>query len=1259
MANRKEYEMLFQLNAQLDGSYNSTFKSAQSSIASMQKEISALSKTQSDISAYQKQQNAVEATGKKLDTLKQQYDNIQKEIQETEGFSSSLENQLLSKQQQIDKTTTSLDQQTQKLGQMDTALKDAGVDTSNLGTESGKLGAQIDDLKEKQAEAADEADNFGTTASQAFGAVHQAIVAAGIAVALKEIAEAYMECVDASVEFESAMTGVAKTTEMSDTELAQMAEEIKTLSTEIPITTTELANVAEVAGQLGIAKDDLMDFSTVMSMLGTATTMTADDAATLLAQMASITQMDPAYYSNLASAIVDLGNNYSTTEQKITDMAQGIAASANLAGMSEADMVALAAAVTSLGFEAGMGSTAISKLTTEIQTAVDSGEDLESWAGVAGMSAAEFAAAWGEDAVSGLEAFIVGLGNTEASGGSLTLTLQELGITETRMSNVIKALATSGDRLSSTLATANSAWDENTALVTEAEKRYGTTESQLMMLQNSFGNLKIAIGDSLTPTIAGAAGVGNDALQVVTEFIQQNPELVQAVTVFVGILGTATVALTAYAVIAKVVKALDLVSLFTGPAGAILGVVAGVAALTAGLIALSATVSKEEREISALTAASREQYDELQKLNAEYEAAKEQYGENSAEAKILRGEIELLSKEFESSKITLEEFEAQLQATADAYAEIMTAHQEATDSIATEESVSLALVNRLNELASKSQLAASEQVELQAIIDSLNESVPGLALSFDSLSGSISLTADEIIAMAEAEAAARQYEADNEALIDLVNQQATAYGDLVSAQEETAAAQRKVNAAQKAYDEKSAQYATLRPEDRAELIWKEASALQEAQLELDSYISKEQEAQDTYDEIERSINAVAENIADYAESLSEATDNSEEYEDSLQRLIALAPEYAAAIYEAYNTAYEAAYSSLMGQISLTQEWENGTKTSVDAIVNNIDSYTTAFAEYNENLKAALESGLDPAIAAEFFGEVSGESSAALAAIAEGGEDAAARVNEAYSGAATEAEGLSGTLATVSEDFITEINAMMDEAGVAGEEGAAELVSIIANTIIENGGVLTEADTEAITNALSEAQEATSGDAKALGEALPAGMASGVFSGASVLYAAMRTVVANAIEAGKSEADSHSPSRKTEELIGVTLPQGIAVGALKEAEVAEEALREVVSSGIDVAVQTAQTEGVQMIALAPQLMSYFSALDGGYNAISAESGSYGGGYIVLNFAPEYNLTGASNAAELEAVLREHDENLKDYILEIIEEAGIDAARGAYR
>lgn len=586
MASRKEYEMLFQLNAQLGGGFNSTFSKAQKELSHLQKDIQALSKLQNDISAYQKQQGAIEATRAKLSTLQQQYDNIQKEIRETEGYSSSLENKLLSKQQQIDKTSASLQQQTDKLNQMGSALRSAGVNTDNLSSETSRLTDRMDELKGRQEEIADGAEEYGASASEAFGVVQNAIVAAGVTTALKEIADAYMECINASMEFESAMTGVSKTTDMSDGELAAMAEEIKTLSTEIPITTTELANVAEVAGQLGIAKDDLLDFSTIMSMLSTATTMSADEAATMLAQFANITQMDPKYYSNLASTIVDLGNNYATTEQKITEMAQGIAASASLAGMSEADMVALSAAVTSLGIETQAGATSMSKLISELGSAVETGDNLGQIASIANMTSAEFQEAWGQNAVTALEAFVVGLNDVERNGMSATQALSELDINEVRMQRMILSMANSGDLLSRTLSTANNAWKENTALTVEAEKRYATTQSKLTMMQNSYNNLKVSIGDALIPEMRGLYDIGTEVMSGASEFISTNPTLVKSVTAFVGVLGAATAGMTAYAAISKTVKALELGSLFT-TGGPIMLAVAGAAALATAVIGIT------------------------------------------------------------------------------------------------------------------------------------------------------------------------------------------------------------------------------------------------------------------------------------------------------------------------------------------------------------------------------------------------------------------------------------------------------------------------------------------------------------------------------------------------------------------------------------------------------------------------------------------------------------------------------------------------
>lgn len=471
---------------------------------------------------------------------------------------------------------------------------------------------QIDNMKAKL-EALNAAGNTGDM----LGGISAALQTAGVIKGLEAAYETLQECAQASIEFESAMTGVSKTTDMSASELQAMAEAVMQLSTEIPVTTTELANVMEVAGQLGISKDNLLDFSTVMSQLATATTMTADEAATMLAQFANITQMDPGQYSNLASAVVDLGNNYATTEQKIIDMGQGIAAAGSLAGMSEADMMGLSAAVTSLGIETAAGSTSMSKLISQINMAVETGDGLEDFASVAGMSATQFADAWGNDAANALATFIVGLNDVERNGASANVILGELGITETRMQRMILSLAGSGDLMANAIQTANQAFRENTALSTEAEKRYATTESRLTMLSNAANNVKIAVGDALTPMIANAASGLTDLIEPIAEFIEQNPAVVQGLTAAVAVLGTATAAIGAYTAATKLAAAANL--LFGGSIPGV-GIIAGVAAAVGGLVF----------GISALTDAYNDAHPSFEELDAQFDSLNEKVREQNA-----------------------------------------------------------------------------------------------------------------------------------------------------------------------------------------------------------------------------------------------------------------------------------------------------------------------------------------------------------------------------------------------------------------------------------------------------------------------------------------------------------------------------------------------------------------------------------------------------------------------------------------------------
>lgn len=309
----------------------------------------------------------------------------------------------------------------------------------------------------------------------------------------------------AAIDFEAAFAGVEKTVDATNQQLKKMSADIRQMALDIPATTNEISSVAEAAGQLGIAANNIIKFSKVMIDLGETTNLTADDAASSLAKLANLTEMSADNYGNLGSAIVALGNNGASTEADIVRMATKMASTGELVGLTVPQMLALASAVSSLGVEADAGGTAMSKLLKEFEVLTQTGaENLTDFAKIAGMSAKEFTDVWTKDPIEAVSAFVTGLRALDDAGGSSVATLEALGITERRMSNAILALAASGGILTKSVRTANTAWEENTALQIEAEKRYATTASQLQIAKNTINDVAITIGEDFLPMINNA-----------------------------------------------------------------------------------------------------------------------------------------------------------------------------------------------------------------------------------------------------------------------------------------------------------------------------------------------------------------------------------------------------------------------------------------------------------------------------------------------------------------------------------------------------------------------------------------------------------------------------------------------------------------------------------------------------------------------------------------------------------------------------------
>lgn len=318
--------------------------------------------------------------------------------------------------------------------------------------------------------------------------------------------------VKAATDWESAFAGVKKTTDATEEEYEQLAAGIQKMATETASSAEDIAAVAEAAGQLGISKEHLLEFTKTMVMLGDSTNLSADEAAVALARFLNITGESTSNVDRLGAAIVDLGNNFATDEASIVAMSTRLASAGTLAGLTTTDILALSTAMSSVGIEAEAGGTAMTQTLTAIEKAASDAANgstaaLDRIASVAGMSSAEFAKAWEERPIVALQAFIAGLGSLDEKGESATLVLDELGMSGVRQSNMLKSLALASGVLSDAIDTSSQAYQNNTALTDEASKRYQTFASQVSQLKEAFKAVAVDIGNILIPILRNLMSV--------------------------------------------------------------------------------------------------------------------------------------------------------------------------------------------------------------------------------------------------------------------------------------------------------------------------------------------------------------------------------------------------------------------------------------------------------------------------------------------------------------------------------------------------------------------------------------------------------------------------------------------------------------------------------------------------------------------------------------------------------------------------------
>ncbi|WP_404291545.1 phage tail tape measure protein [Glutamicibacter arilaitensis] len=447
------------------------------------------------------------------------------------------------------------------------AVKDLRV---IVGAEIGSFLKDMDRVSAKAKETAKKTEEAGTKAESGIGRltavakthekswdqVSKTMVGAGLL-----ITGGLALSGKAAMDWQSQFAGVRKTIDDTEEGYTELSDGLRDLAKELPSTHAEIAGVAEAAGQLGVARDDVLGFTDTMIDLSETTNLTAEDAATNIAQisnvMGTMEREGSKGVERFGSTLVALGNDGASTEAEILSMAQRIAGAGASLNASEADVLALSNTLASMGVRAELGGGVATRVLLKMRTAVDEGgESVQAFADVAGTSADEFAAKFRSSPMEALQLVAEGIARTNDAGGNLTATLKDMGIKGTEEMQVMLALANSGDLLTESLELGSKAWEENSALADEAAQRYATAESKVKVAWNNIKDAGIDAGASLLPVIASLA----DGVADLVGWFTDLPEPAQtALTVLASLVGVGALVAGAFMKIAP-----NIISTVTG-----------------------------------------------------------------------------------------------------------------------------------------------------------------------------------------------------------------------------------------------------------------------------------------------------------------------------------------------------------------------------------------------------------------------------------------------------------------------------------------------------------------------------------------------------------------------------------------------------------------------------------------------------------------------------------------------------------------------
>lgn len=299
--------------------------------------------------------------------------------------------------------------------------------------------------------------------------------------------------------FQKEMLNVQRTTQFTDASIVKLGREFQHLSTEIPVSAHELAEIASVAGRLGIGHEGiegLKNFTATVARFAADTGVGVEQAAIAFGKLQTIFGVTIDKTENLSAALVTAAHTTKVLPTQLLDSVQKLGSAGGILNSDQS--ITLAATGISLGQTPETTATGFIRIFAEMESKA------AQFAEFMGTSTDQWVATVRKDGVGALQEVLAKLNTLRGSSRSQVITdLLSQGGRQLSLVNKLLEDQEKGvnSNLVKSLATVQRASAEGIAALREQAITLRGLSAQTQLLKNSFTALGIEIGEQAVPKL--------------------------------------------------------------------------------------------------------------------------------------------------------------------------------------------------------------------------------------------------------------------------------------------------------------------------------------------------------------------------------------------------------------------------------------------------------------------------------------------------------------------------------------------------------------------------------------------------------------------------------------------------------------------------------------------------------------------------------------------------------------------------------------